>query len=314
MAKKVVIIGGGNGTSTLIKGLRGKADLTAIVSMADDGGSTGQLRRELGASPAGDVRQCLVALSDSPDLQKLFSYRFDAGSLDGHSFGNLFLAAAERTTGGFEQAIQLAEKILDAKGNVLPVTTDNVHLVLEDGQEISGVYQIANTTLTQPKLRLEPSGTILPTAHKAIMEADLVVIAPGNLYGSIAPALLVGGVGEALKQTSAKVVYVCNLVNRNNHTQGFKVSDYADEIERFVGAEVLDYMMYNNRPIESGVRDTESEVTFDEQELKKVHYKAIGLALVDKTPAVVDPNDKIPHIRSLVRHDAEAVAKTLMEL
>lgn len=314
MTKKIVIIGGGNGTSTLLKGLRGQAELTAIVSMADDGGSTGQLRRELGVGAAGDARQCLVALSDDEDLKKLFSHRFDTGFLDGHSFGNLFLAAAQQTAGGFTQAVQMAGKVLGAQGKVLPVTEANVHLALEDGQEISGVYQIANTELTKPQLKLDPSGPLLPAAREAIMQADIVVIAPGNLYGSIAPALLVEGMGEALGQTKAKVVYVCNLVNRNNHTQGFTVSDYAEEIERFVNAPVLDYVFYNSDKVESGVRDTESEVGFDEQRLQKASYKAVGLPLVDKTPASVDPNDKIPHIRSLVRHDAAAVAQKLMEL
>jgi uncharacterized cofD-like protein len=255
-----------------------------------------------------------VALGDEPELQKLFSYRFDTGSLVGQSFGNLFLAAAERTTGSFEAAVRLAENVLGVEGKVLPVTADDIQLVLEDDEEITGVYQIANTDVTKPRLRLEPSGKLLPAANQAITEADLVVIAPGNLYGSIAPALLVDGMHEALEQTKAKVVYVCNIVNRNNHTQGFSVHDYAEEIERFIGVPVLDYVLYNTTPIETGVRDDESVVLFDEENLKKSHYKAVGLPLVDKTPVSVDPHDKIPHIRSLVRHDAKAVAQTLTEL
>lgn len=309
---KLVIIGGGTGTATLLGGLKGVADLTAVVSMADDGGSTGKLRREIGGSPPGDIRQCLVALSDAEDLKKLFSYRFDSGSLDGHSFGNLFLAAAERSTGSFDSAVSLAEKVLGAKGRVLPVTADDIELVLEQGgQAITGVYKIANTPISgKPQLRLEPAGTLLPEAGKAIAEADFVLIAPGNLYGSIAPALLTNGMREALESTKAEVVYICNLVNRDQ-TKDFKVSDYASEIERFIGAPVLDYVFYNNVSIESGVRDNESPVGFDETALKSAHYQSKGLPLADTTPVQTDPNDKIPHMRSLVRHNARSIAEAL---
>ncbi len=315
MSKKIVIIGGGNGTSTLLSGLRGRAALTAIVSMADDGGSTGVLRRELGVSPAGDLRRCLIALSDDEPLQDLFAYRFDAGSLEGQNFGNLFLAAAERTTGNFEAAVRLAEDVLSVKDKVLPVTAAQVQLVVEQtGQKITGVYQIANTQLQRPQLRLEPDAQILPEASQAILAADIVLIAPGNLYGSIAPALLVSGVREALEQTNAQVGYVCNLVNRNNQTDGFTVSDYAEEIERFVGAPVLDFVLYNNARLDSGVREDESTVSFGESELAKAHYKAIGVSLVSKRPPSIDPKDKITHIRSLVSHDTQRVAKALEEI
>lgn len=312
---KAVVIGGGNGTSTLLGGLKDSADVTAIVSMADDGGSTGRLRRELDVSAAGDVRQCLVALSDKPDLQKIFSYRFDAGSLEGHSMGNIFLAAAERTTGNFEAAIETAEKVLGVRGKVLPVTTDKVNLVAEQNdKEVTGVYEIAQTELHRPNVRLEPTASLLPAARKAISEADFVVIAPGNLYGSIAPALVVDGMREALEQTAGKVVYVCNLVNGGKHTAGFKVHDYAQEIERFIGAPALDYVLYNNAALESNVREGESPVTADESELQSAHYKAVDLPLVDQKPARLDPSDKIAHVRSLVRHDARVVAQSLMEL
>ena len=241
---KIVVIGGGTGSFTLLQGIkRYTKDVTALVNMADDGGSTGQLRDELGVLPPGDVRQCLVALSDSPKVRDLFNYRFDEGSLKGHAFGNLFMAALEKMTGSFAEAVELAGNVLNIEGKVEPVTLTDVTLCAEgkDGQPVKGEFTIAHQELApRPNIWLEPEAVANPRAIQAILEADLVVIAPGNLYGSLAPALVIEGVRQALHKTKAKCVYVCNLVSKPGPTDGFSVMDFASEIERLAGGEFLE--------------------------------------------------------------------------
>lgn len=315
---KVVVIGGGNGTSTVLKGLRKyTSELTAVVSMADDGGSTGELRYEMGVMPPGDIRRCLEALGNAPELEKLFEYRFQNGRMSGHSFGNLFISAAEQMTGGFEEALAIAEKVLQITGRVLPVTTDDVHIILKDGdRELRGEDAIYQATLEHPgspELRLDPAVHILPKARDAIMEADFVVIAPGNIYCSLAPALMAEGMREALDTTAAKVVYVCNIVNTPRHTPGFSVNDHASEMERFIGAPVIDTVLYSTTiPDGELLREGETGVKFDDS--KGTHYEAKGLPLLDMTPPVVDATDKIAHLRASARHDSDAVARAIMDM
>ena len=237
---KIAVIGGGTGSFTLLSALKDHtSQIAALVNMADDGGSTGQLRDELGALPPGDVRQCLVALSDSPKVRDLFNYRFEEGTLQGHAFGNLFLTALEKMTGSFAEGVDLASEVLNIKGIVEPITLSNVHLAMKDekGETVHGEFAIADRDFksSRPEMWLEPLAEPNPRAIKAIETADIVVIAPGNLYGSLAPALIVPGIGEALERSSAFKVYVCNLVTKPGQTDGFKVSDFADEIERFAG-------------------------------------------------------------------------------
>ncbi len=317
---KLVVIGGGNGTSTLLTGLREyTSNLIALVAMADNGGSTGLLRRELDALPPGDARLCLIALGNRPDVQQLFGYRFAQGGLKGHNFGNLFLSAAERTTGSFEKALALAEEALDTIGRVLPTTTDKVELMLADGDRvIAGEDAINDGTLAHPgspRIWLEPRARLAPSAAEAIAEADMVVIAPGLLYCSSAAALLVEGMGEALKNTPAKVVYTCNLVNIPRHTPGFKVHHYVAEIERFIGAPVLDYVLYStNLPKAEYLRGEETGVVFDEHAVSGTRYQCVGFPLVNDQPVVGDPNDAIAHTRASVRHDSHATARALMNI
>lgn len=322
---KIVVIGGGTGSFTLLSGIKNYVtDITAVVNMADDGGSTGQLRDELGVLPPGDVRQCLVALSDEQKIRDLFSYRFSEGSLAGHSFGNLFLSAVEKMTDSFEESVQLAGDILHIKGKVLPITTTKAQLVLrqQDGEEIRGEFKIGDLHFLgkkRPEIYLEPKADITSNAERAILEADMVVIAPGNLYGTTAPALVVNGVKESLHKTSAKVVYVVNLVTKPNQTDGFMAHDYADEIERLVGEPVLDYVLYNtDEPhyslLEKYIHEGERIVEFDLEEFDKKHYKAVGLPMVAKDPVKRVPGDKISQNRSLIRHDSDAVARQLMSI
>lgn len=322
----VVVIGGGTGSFTLLGGLKKYTHhITALVNMVDDGGSTGVLRDELGVLPAGDVRQCLVALSSSPKVRDLFNYRFDEGSMKGHAFGNLFMAALEKMTGSFADAVETAGEVLGIYGRVHPITLDNttMSIRLEDGTVVNGQHAAESLVIPKgqrPWLELSPPASINPRARQAILDADLVVIAPGLLYGSLAPALLVRGVTRALAETSAKKVYVCNLVNKPGQTDDFTVIEYADEIERFSGVR-LDYVLYNNhRPsqklIDRYARDGEMLVEWDEAALAKKHYHASGKRLIAEA-AWVNHNaaaDPLAAQRSLIRHDADRVARELMRI
>ncbi|HUD10280.1 MAG TPA: gluconeogenesis factor YvcK family protein [Candidatus Saccharimonadales bacterium] len=322
---RIVVIGGGTGSFTLLQSFKNYfSDLTALVNMADNGGSSGVLRDELGVLPPGDVRQCLVALSDSPELRALFDYRFKEGGLKGHTLGNILLSALEKTTGDFGEAVKTASKVLRIHGQVLPITTTNTHLSLrmKEGRSVTGEISIAHMDLRtekQPELSLDPIATINPEAKKAILQADVVVIAPGNLYGSLAPALLVGGVGRALRQAKATVVYICNLVTKPQQTDDFEVSGYVSEIERFAGNPIIDYVLYNTaRPADKllakYVHEGEFLVGYDKQLLKSQHYQAIGLPLIDQQIVKLGAGDTLSHRRSLIRHDANAVAEKIQRL
>ena len=312
---KIVMIGGGTGSFTLLKALKNYAqDITALVSMADDGGSTGQLRDEYGVLPPGDVRQCLVALSNSTEqMRNLFNYRFGEGSFEGHSFGNLFLTAVEKMTDDFGEAVKLAGKVLNISGKVVPITLDNTHLVMLDGKhKVLGEYQIGHTKFTgnnRPDFSLQPHAWINPDAKQAIADADMVVIAPGNFYGSLVP--------EALQKTNAKVVQVINLVTKPGQTDGWAVNDYVQELERFVGSKVVDYALYNTeKPTKQmlGQYAAEGEypVSYNAADFTRAHYQAIGKDLVSKELPEVSAHDKIE--RTLIRHDADAVARLLMQI
>jgi uncharacterized cofD-like protein len=247
---KIAVIGGGTGSFTLLSQLKNYTKhVTALVNMADDGGSTGVLRDELGVLPPGDVRQCLVALSESERVRDLFNYRFDGGTFEGHAFGNLFLTALEKMTGNFASAVETAADVLNIIGEVHPVTLDKVTLVMKqsNGAVTEGEFEIGHADFglnRRPDMHLMPKAELNPAARRAIMEADIVVIAPGNLYGSLAPALIVPGMSQALNETDAKKVYVCNLVTKPGQTDDFTVADFAHEVERF-GDFKLDYVLYN---------------------------------------------------------------------
>ena len=320
---KVVVIGGGTGTFTVLSALKFYAkDITAIVNMADDGGSTGILRDELGVLPPGDVRQCLVALSQSSDIMRdLFNYRFQEGTFGGHSFGNLFLTALEKTTGNFAEAVHTAGEVLNIVGQVVPVTLTNVQLVLTDsaGKEIKGEYEIAHSKFgLRPTLALEPQAVLNPEAKAAIASADIVVIAPGNLYGSLAPALIVDGMAEALQDTQAKLIYITNLVTKPGQTDGFKVHDYVAEIERFIGPEAINYVIFNNRKPQTSLLEKYAQagefwVDIDEPELYQASYAAVGADLISDTITAQNPNDTLIQ-RTLIRHDSDKLARLIMRI
>lgn len=323
---KIAVIGGGTGSFTLLSALKEHtSQLAAIVSMADDGGSTGVLRDELGTLPPGDVRQCLVALSDSPKVRDLFNYRFEEGTFGGHSFGNILLTALEKTTGSFSEAVETASEILRVNGVVIPATLDNVRLKME-WSDVSTLLQgerviDAEFFKHDPRLAtlsLVPDAKPNPTALAAIEQADIIVVAPGDLYTSLGPLLVIEGIGEALRRTKATIIYVCNLVTKQGQTAGFTVSDHAAEIERFGGGGFLDYVLYNDQePTNAVLARYHDEgaylVEIDTAKLDEAHYTALAGNFLG---AMVEGHkgDTIPVTRSLIRHDAVAVASALMEL
>lgn len=319
---QITVIGGGTGSFALLSELKNYTnDINALVNMADDGGSTGDLRDELGVLPPGDVRQCLSALCESDELRDQFNYRFERGKLKGHSWGNLFLAGIEERSGSFSQAVSVASEILNIKGAVIPSTLDDVHLAMElNGQKIVGESKIGDTYIkkgSQPELSLEPIASLNPEAEQAIESADLIVLAPGDLYRSIVPTLLVDGMGKALRRASAPVAYVSNLVNKPNHTAEFTVGDYADEIERFTGRAVLDYVLYNtDEPsaelLDKYALDGEYPVIVDREQLENASYEAVGGDFLSYSHGQQNPHDKLK--RSFIRHDGVSVTASLVQL
>ena len=315
--KKVVVIGGGTGNFSVLRGLKNHdLDITAIVSMADDGGSTGILRDELGVLPPGDVRQCLVALSNSSLLMRsLMNYRFENGNLGGHSFGNILLSALEKVTGSFEKAVEEMGRILYIRGKVLPVTTHQTRLkmilnnrkVLEGEGEIYLSQEIANG---YKSIYLEPYPEANPEALAAIKEADLIVLGPGGLHTSLIPNLLVGGVSEAICESAAKKVFVSNLMNRRGQTTDYKLSNYLKEISEFLGDDVFDYVIVNEQMPSKDLIDVYAEegqlVENDLDDKRVISAHLLGELL--KRPK------KDLMKRNLIRHDPKKLAEELIRI
>lgn len=322
-APVIALIGGGTGSFTLLQGLKGfTPNISAIVSMSDDGGSSGELRDEFGVLPPGDIRQCLVALSNMPEVRDIFAYRYDKNSsLRGHSLGNLILSALEMRHGDFQQAVEIASSMLDITGRVVPVTLDNHKLVMQDGEErVEGEYHIGHRRINSADATVshEPTATLNPDAADAITNADLVVIAPGNLYGSLLPALAVDGMAEAFKKSSAKKVVVSNLVTKPGQTDGWHFTDYVKTIEQYVGKDQIDFVLFNLDPpsaelLERYAAEGEYPVATDLKKFADISAKPIGANLLAKKPAKQDANDTIIP-RTLIRHDAHQVGRELMRI
>jgi uncharacterized cofD-like protein len=254
---KIVVIGGGTGMSVLLRGLKEHtANLAAIVTVADDGGSSGRLRRELGVLPPGDFRNCIAALSEAePLLTQLFQYRFPQGEgLNGHSFGNLFIAAMAGITGNFERAILESSRVLAVQGRILPSTLEDVTLCADLIDEeppgtvsrVDGESQITKDSRSIERVYLEPGSVAAYTeAISAIGEADVVIAGPGSLFTSVLPNLLVPGIAQALRSTRALKVYVCNVATQLGETEHFSVEDHVRAIERHIGTGVFDYVLVN---------------------------------------------------------------------
>jgi uncharacterized cofD-like protein len=315
--KKIVVIGGGTGNFSVLKGLKNyELDLSAIVSMADDGGSTGILRDELGVLPPGDVRQCLVALSDSSRLMRsLINYRFENGGLGGHSFGNLLLSALEKVTGSFEKAVEEAGKILNIKGKVIPVTTHQVRLkmILANREILEGekeIYLSQEIDQGYKSIFLEPYPKANPHAINEIRNADMIVIGPGGLHTSLIPNLLVDGVVEALQRSQAKKTFVVNLMNRKGQTTGFKVSDYLKEMHRFIGSDIFDYVLVNDqKPPQHLIEVYAEEGDLVDNDLKEA--RIISAPLLGELKEL-HAQDLLK--RNLIRHDPKKLAQELMKI
>ena len=255
---KVVAIGGGTGLSTLLRGLKEHtSNITAIVTVADDGGSSGRLRRELGVLPPGDFRNCIAALAESESLTtQLFQYRFTEGQgLEGHSFGNLFIAAMAAVTGSFESALAESSRVLAVQGRILPSTLHNVTLMADLYEEtegrlnrVAGESSITKYGGTIERVYLEPVDVrAYPEAIRAILDADVVVLGPGSLYTSIMPNLLVRDIPQAIRTSRALKVYACNVATQHGETDGYTAADHAATIRRHVGTGVVDVVLANDR-------------------------------------------------------------------
>lgn len=325
--KNVVTIGGGTGSFTLLSGLKKyPVNISAIVSMADDGGSTGVLRDELGVLPPGDVRQCLVALSESSEeLRELMSYRFEKGVFKGHSFGNLFLSALEKINGSFSKGVEEAIKILNAKGEVIPVTNEDMRLFIElkNGKLIKGENELdCNREIESSgikKIFLRPRVKANKKAIERIKKADLIIIGPGDFYGSIVPNLLVDGISEAIRKSKAKIVFNCNLTNKKGQTEGFDLDQYVFEINKYIGKKRIDYATFNiENPSPSLIRKYEKKegkgmvVRLNEKKQGERSFRIIRAELLSGEKIRKNPRDLISDTRSFIRHDSGKLAKILM--
>lgn len=300
---RIVAIGGGTGLSSLLRGLKAyTSNLSAIVTVADDGGSSGRLRDEYRILPPGDFRQCLIALADAEPLMKqLFDHRFKEGSLDGHSFGNLFIMAMADVTGNFERALRESGKVLAVKGTIIPSTLQDVTLVASiNGHTVEGESKIPKQNAPISQVFLKPDGALLnPEALQAIMSAELVVIGPGSLYTSILPNLLVEGMVEAIKASPALKVYICNLASQEGETEGYDVDDYLRVLHEHIGANIFDFVLVNsnNSHLPTG---GQSQVIFrPEDSTRHPEVRFIGADVVNvRIPSHHDP-DKLA--RSIMR-------------
>jgi uncharacterized cofD-like protein len=288
--KNVVVIGGGTGVYTVLSGLKKYPyHLCAIVSMSDNGGSTGTLREEFGMLPPGDIRRALVALSgtDNKILSELFNYRFEnGGGLKGHSMGNLLLTALEKITGSFENAVKEAVRILNVKGDVVPVTLSPTSLCaeLENGLVIEGETNIDipkhDGSLRIKRIFLEPEVSANPEAVESIKKADFIVLGPGDLYTSILPNIIIKEIKKALTQTRGKIIYVVNVMNKYGETYKFKVSDFIDGMEVYLGKNVIDFCLVNTqipqgRILERYHKAKDDFVQFDKTNIKDKQMKFI---------------------------------------
>lgn len=308
---KITVVGGGTGLSTLLKGLKSyPCDITAVVTITDEGGSSGVLREELNVPPPGDIRNNLVAMANDEDiLGELFNYRFKNGSLHGHTVGNIILATLTKITGSFTEAITKVSDILAIKGRVLPVSTEMARLVavFEDGSEIFGETAIVEygklSKLRIKKLRLDRAINLNPAVRESILNSDVIVFGPGSLYTSVIANLVVSGFSEIVSQSKATKIHISNIMTQPGETHGYKLSDHVSEIERYLGTK-LDFIIHSLPP--------KSEDVLEKYALK------------DSIPVEIDLQDDrliIGHFSKIIfdeeariRHDSFVIAKVLYDL
>lgn len=314
-APRIAVLGGGTGISTLLKGLKKfTSNITAIITVADDGGGSGALREDLGMLPPGDIRNCIVALAETESvMERLLQYRFTEGRLKGQSFGNLFLAAMNGISDNFEQAVRNTGDVLAVTGRVLPVTEQDVRLVatLENGEYIVGESEIGAHHKFRPgrisKVSLMPpdASPLLPVIE-AIQTADLIVIGPGSLYTSILPNLLVGGVAAAISESRAARVYVCNVMTQPGETENYPVSEHIRAIWSHTNEEIFDYCLVNCGEVPEEMRGVYAEDGADVVLIDLSRLKKMGINIVE--------SDIVQVRGSLVRHDPDKLAQALMDI
>ncbi len=307
---RIAAVGGGHGLAALLSGLKAEtSNITAVVTMADDGGSSGRLRRELGLPPPGDIRNCLVALADDESLMsRLFQHRFADGGLEGHSFGNLFVAALAEVTGDFERAVYESTQVLKVRGRVLPATLDDVvlHAQLEDGVQVSGQSTIATGDRVPRRVWLAPAEPhALPQVVDAVLLADMVVLGPGSLYTSVLPNLLIPAVRDALQRTRAIVVYVCNVMTQPGETDGYTAADHLDALYRHGVEGMIDAVLVSDSPVTGDLaaayeRAGANPVAVDDERLE-----AMGVRVVC---------DRLAKTEDVVRHDPARLSEALLRL
>ncbi|NES17698.1 MAG: YvcK family protein [Symploca sp. SIO3E6] len=309
---KIVVVGGGTGLSTLLRGLKVySANITAIVTVADDGGSSGRLRQEFGVLPPGDIRNCLTALADQEKLlTELFQYRFKAGSgLVGHSFGNLFLTAMSEITGDLERAITASSQVLAVRGRVLPATLSDVCLwaELEDGRRIEGESSITEANGKILRVGCTPENPpALPAAVKAIHEADYIIIGPGSLYTSIMPNLLVPEITEAIAARSVPRIYVCNIMTQPGETEGYTVSDHIRALDEGCGKRLFNAVLVHKKSPSAQSLINYAKVCSHPVFLDREAVTQLGRRIVLSN--VMDEDE----VTTLVRHNPERLARVLL--
>jgi len=302
---KIVAIGGGTGLSTLLRGLKAHTHLiTAIVTVADDGGSSGRLRKSLGVHPPGDFRQCIAALADTePLMESLFEYRFGQGDLVGHAFGNLFIVAMTGITGSFESALRASSRVLAVRGRILPSTLAHVTLYAElaDARVMIGEHKVPQGNAPIRRVFLEPgSPPAYPEAVAAILDADIVVLGPGSLYTSVLPNLLVPDIAHALAATAAPVVYVANVATQPGETDGYGLDEHLDAIHRHLGVRVVDKLLANVNL--SATLPEARGVAYVRPELRGTGVDLVTADVIDaERPTRHDPDKLAAAVMALVR-------------
>jgi uncharacterized cofD-like protein len=319
---RIVSIGGGNGLSTLLRGLKryakageGVLEITAVVTVTDDGGSSGRLRRDFEVLPPGDIRNCMVALSEDENLlSRLFQYRFSTGrGLKGHSFGNLFLTAMTHLTGDFNQAIRSSGEVLAVLGNIYPSTSANVVIeaTLSNGRKVAGESRISHSRSRIEKIEIRPRRPKpMPETLEAIANADLITLGPGSLFTSVIPNLLVDGIPQAIARSPASKAYIMNLMSQPGETTNFRASDHVAAIHRHAKMPILDICVVNTRAIRGKVLDryqanTARPVENDWDNLEQMGLKVIGADLLRMSGT---------RAQEKIRHDSSVIGAIAFEL
>ena len=313
---KIVAIGGGTGLSTMLRGLKKHTQhITAIVTVADNGGGSGVLRQEMNMLPPGDIRNCILALSNTePIMEKLLQYRFKKGYLAGQSFGNLFLAAMNDVTGSFEEAVKNMSEVLAITGKVLPVTAEDVQLcaMLEDGTVICGETEIVSINkVLQKKIQRVYLMPEMPApseeALAAIREADAILLGPGSLFSSIIPNLLVDGIAQAIREAEAKTIYISNIMTQPGETDNFSLSGHIEALEQYLGAGVIDHIITNKQKVPPYVVQL-----YKEEDAYPIvnDYENLGHGLRITAANLV----KLNREKHLIRHDSDKLGMVIKKV